>query len=182
MNLSDLSSPFGARTNRKRIGRGHGSGHEKTAGFGQKGAKARTGHHKMARTFMGGQTPIQMQLPYKRGFKNRFRLPTYEISLEQLAAFEADTEVTPALLVEHDIIRTADRQIVILGGAEAVALEHPLTVHAHRITKSARAAIEAAGGTVQILEPADYVTTLRPGRPGGPPAPKTERKRPHSGS
>src|SRR5436189_227960 len=73
MNLSDLYSPAGARSKRKRIGRGHGSGHEKTAGFGQKGAKARTGHHKMPRHKMGGQTPIQQQLPYKRGFKNPFR-------------------------------------------------------------------------------------------------------------
>jgi len=173
MNLSDLQSPYGARTERKRIGRGHGSGHEKTAGFGQKGQKARTGHHKVRRTFMGGQTPIQQQLPYKRGFKNIFRQPIYEVSLDRLAVFEANTTVTPDLLVEHGIIRDTTIPVVILNNGE---LTTPLTVHAHRVTKGAQAAIEAAGGTVQILTDSGVHNNIQPGRPGGPPAVRTDKK------
>src|SRR5438067_7304207 len=127
MNLSDLAAPYGARTKRKRIGRGAGSGHEKTGGFGTKGAKARTGHHKMPRHKMGGQTPIQQQLPYKRGFKNPFRLPVYEVSLGRLDDFEANTTVTPDLLVEHGIIRDTTMPVVVLNTGE---LTVPLTVHA----------------------------------------------------
>jgi large subunit ribosomal protein L15 len=177
MNLSDLSSPFGARTRRKRIGRGHGSGHEKTAGFGQKGQKARTGHHKSARHKMGGQTPIQMQLPYKRGFKNLFRLHYYELSLDQLAGLSPDTVVTPEVLVEEGILRDRTQPIVILAGSADLALP-ALTVHAHRVSKSAQATIEAAGGSVQLLDRSDYESTIQPGRPGGPPAVQTSRKTP----
>jgi len=179
MNLSDLYADPGARTRRKRIGRGQGSGKGKTSGFGQKGAKSRTGHHKMPRTFMGGQTPIQMQLPYKRGFKNAFRLPRYEVNLEQLAGFEANTAVTPDFLVEQGIIRDTTMPVVILNRG---AITVPLTVRAHRVSKSAQAAIEAAGGAVQIIEEDGTRNNIQPGRPGGPRAPKTERKTPISGS
>jgi len=175
MNLSDLSSPYGARRERKRIGRGHGSGHEKTAGFGQKGQKSRTGHHKVARHFMGGQTPIQMQLPYKRGFKNYWRLPVYEVGLDQLAVFDANTTVTPDLLIEQGIVRDKSLAVVILNNGDVTV---PLTVHAHRFTKSAQAAIEAAGGSVQVLDLSSVENPIQPGRPGGLPAPKTERKTP----
>lgn len=179
MNLSDLYPDVGARTRRKRIGRGQGTGKGKTSGFGQKGSKARTGHHKVPRTYMGGQTPIQMQLPYKRGFKNPFRLPRYEINIEQLEGFDANTEVTPALLVEHGLIRDTTMPVVILNrGTVSV----PLTVRAHRVSKSAQAAIEAAGGAVQIIEEDGTQNGIQPGRPGGPRAPKTERKRPISGN
>ena len=177
MNLSDLSAPYGARRGRKRIGRGHGSGKGKTSGFGTKGQKSRTGHHKTARHFMGGQTPIQMQLPYKRGFKNYWRLPVYEVALERLAEFDANTVVTPDLLVEHRIIRDLSMPVVILNNGE---LDVALTVHAHRFTKSAQAAIEAAGGSVQVLDLTTVENPLPPGRPGGLPAPKTERKTPIS--
>jgi large subunit ribosomal protein L15 len=179
MNLSDLYPDVGARRARKRIGRGQGSGYGKTSGFGTKGAKARTGHHKTKRTFMGGQTPIQMQLPYKRGFKNPFRLPRYEVNIEQLAGFEANAEVTPDALVEQGIIRDTTMPVVILNrGTVSV----PLTVRAHRVSKSAQAAIEAAGGAVQIIEEDGTQNGIQPGRPGGPRAPKTERKTPVSGS
>jgi len=178
MNLSDLSSPYGTTRNRKRIGRGHGSGHEKTSGFGQKGQKARTGHHKSAPHFMGGQTPIQMQLPYKRGFKNYWRLPVFEVSLEQLGVFDADTVVTPDLLVERGIIRDKSMPVVVLNNGE---LQAALTVHAHRFTKSAQAAIEAAGGSVQVLDLSGVENPIPVGKPGGLPAPKTQRKTPISG-
>jgi large subunit ribosomal protein L15 len=179
MNLSDLYPDVGARRARKRIGRGQGSGYGKTSGFGTKGAKARTGHHKTKRTFMGGQTPIQMQLPYKRGFKNAFRLPRYEVNLEQLAGLDANTEVTPDLLVDEGIIRDTTMPVVILNrGTVSV----PLTVRAHRVSKSAQAAIEAAGGSVQIIEEDGTRNNIQPGRPGAPRAPKTERKTPISGS
>ncbi len=179
MNLSDLYPDVGARTKRKRIGRGEGSGTGKTSGFGTKGAKSRTGHHKAKRGFMGGQTPIHLQLPYKRGFKNAFRLPRYEVNLEQLDGFEANAEVTPAALVERGIIRDTTMPVVVLNrGAVTV----PLTVRAHRVSKSAQAAIEAAGGAVQIIEEAGTQNGIQPGRPGGARAPRTERKVPISGS
>ena len=182
MNLSDLSSPAGARTKRKRIGRGHGSGHEKTAGFGQKGQKARSGHHKTPRHKMGGQTPIQMQLPYKRGFRNPFRLQYHEVNLDSLVVLAAGTVVTPETLMEADIIRDLTKPIVILNGSGAAPVPASLALHVHRISKSAQAAVEAVGGSVELLERADYQTTIPAGRPGGPPAPRTTRKVPISGS
>jgi len=148
MELSDLRAPDGAFTSRKRVGRGAGSGSGKTAGRGQKGQKARSGHHYMARHFEGGQTPIQQQLPYKRGFKNRFRTQWAIISLERLAALETDAELTPDLMVSAGLLRDTNKPIKVLGGAE---VSKALRVSAHRFTASARQAIEAAGGQVTVL-------------------------------
>ncbi|HMA35028.1 MAG TPA: 50S ribosomal protein L15 [Chloroflexia bacterium] len=148
MNLSDLRSPAGAFTKRKRVGRGHGSGSVKTAGRGQKGQKARSGHHFAARHFEGGQTPIQQQLPYKRGFKNRFRVTYTIVSLERLAALDTEAELTPELLVSTGVIRDVKKPIKILGGGEVT---RALKVQAHRFTASAKAAIEAAGGQATVI-------------------------------
>ncbi len=149
MELSDLHAPEGAFTPRKRVGRGHGSGTGKTAGRGQKGQKARSGHHYMARHFMGGQTPIQQQLPYKRGFKNPFRVEWHIVSLERLAALDQSGAITPELMVTAGLIRDTERPVKVLGGT---TLSQPLQVSAHRFTASAREAIEAAGGQVTVLE------------------------------
>jgi large subunit ribosomal protein L15 len=149
MELSDLRAPEGAFTNRKRVGRGPGSGTGKTAGRGQKGQKARSGHHYMARHVVGGQTPIQQQLPYKRGFKNRFRVEYHIVSLERLDALETEHDVTPELLVTAGLIRDTTRPVKILGGG---ALSKPLRVTAHRFTASAKAAIEAAGGQATVID------------------------------
>jgi large subunit ribosomal protein L15 len=151
MELSDLRAPEGAFTNRKRVGRGAGSGTGKTSGRGQKGQKARAGHHYMARHFVGGQTPIQQQLPYKRGFKNRFRIEYHTVSLERLAALETEHDVTPEVLVTAGLIRDTTRPVKILGGGE---LSKPLRVTAHRFTASAKAAIEAAGGQTTVIDAA----------------------------
>jgi large subunit ribosomal protein L15 len=148
MELSDLRAPDGAFTSRKRVGRGAGSGTGKTSGRGQKGQKARSGHHYMARHFEGGQTPIQQQLPYKRGFKNRFRIEWAVISLDRLAALDTDAELTPDLMVSAGLLRDTNKPIKILGGAEA---PRAMRVSAHRFTASARQAIEAAGGQVTVL-------------------------------
>jgi large subunit ribosomal protein L15 len=149
MELSDLRAPEGAFTNRKRVGRGPGSGTGKTSGRGQKGQKSRAGHHYMARHFVGGQTPIQQQLPYKRGFKNRFRIEYHTVSLERLAALETEQDVTPEFMVTAGLIRDTTRPVKILGGGD---LSQPLRVSAHRFTASAKAAIEAAGGQTTVID------------------------------
>ncbi|HUS14950.1 MAG TPA: 50S ribosomal protein L15 [Chloroflexia bacterium] len=149
MELSDLRSPEGAFKKRKRVGRGPGSGHGKTAGRGQKGQKARSGHHYVSRHFEGGQTPIQQQLPYKRGFKNRFRVEYTIVSLENLEAIETDTELTPDVMVAAGLIRDTVRPVKVLGGGGE--LTRALRVQAHRFSGSAKQAIEAAGGQTTLI-------------------------------
>jgi large subunit ribosomal protein L15 len=149
MELNDLRSPEGAFTPRKRVGRGHGSGTGKTSGRGQKGQKSRSGHHYMPRHFVGGQRPLQQALPYKRGFKNRFRVEYTIVSLDRLAAVELDGEITPELMVTAGLIRDTKGPIKILAGDNE--LTKPLRVQAHRISASAKAAIEAAGGQVTLI-------------------------------
>ena len=148
MELSDLRPAPGAFTKRKRVGRGHGSGRGKTAGRGTKGQKSRTGHHYASRHFVGGQTPIQQQLPYKRGFKNHFRIEYHIVSLERLMAVEIDGPITPDLLVTAGLIRDTTRPVKILGTGE---VSRPVQVTAHRFSASARAAIEAAGGQATVI-------------------------------
>lgn len=148
MNLSDLRSPKGANKDRKRVGRGHGSGHVKTAGKGTKGQKARTGGNVPPR-FQGGQTPIQQQLPYKRGFKNLWTVRYNLVNLEQLEDLEAGTQVTPDMLKELSLIRDKGKGLKILGDGQ---LTVPIHVTAHKVSEGARQKIEAAGGTVTILE------------------------------
>jgi large subunit ribosomal protein L15 len=145
--LSDLRSP-GANKDRKRVGRGHGSGHVKTAGRGQKGQKSRTGGNVPPR-FQGGQTPIQQQLPYKRGFTNIWSVRYNIVNLEQLASLEAGTEVTPESLLGLGLIRDADKHLKILGDGN---VSKALSVTTHKISESARQKIEAAGGTVTLID------------------------------
>jgi large subunit ribosomal protein L15 len=150
MKLSDLRPPKGANKDRKRVGRGHGSGHVKTAGKGTKGQKARSGGNVPPR-FMGGQTPIHQQLPYKRGFTNIWRTTYHVVNLEQLggAGLEANSEVTPRSLVELGLLRDIDKPVKILGDGN---LELALRVTAHKVSASARQKIEAAGGSVTLIE------------------------------
>jgi large subunit ribosomal protein L15 len=146
--LSNLPRPEGAHRERKRLGRGPGSGKGKTSGKGHKGQKARTGHHGIPAWFEGGQMPIQRRLP-KRGFKNPFRT---EYEIVNLAAIEAldESEITPEVLHEHRLIDLGKgRPVKILGNGE---LARTITVRAHRVSASARTKIEAAGGTVELLE------------------------------
>jgi large subunit ribosomal protein L15 len=150
MKLGDIRAPKGANKDRKRVGRGHGSGHVKTAGRGTKGQKARTGGNIPPR-FQGGQTPIQQQLPYKRGFTNIWSTRYNLVNLGQLAAIEAGTTLTPEKLLEMGLLRDADKPLKILGDGDLKAALH---ISAHKVSEGARQKIEAAGGSVTILESA----------------------------
>lgn len=148
MKLHDLRPDPGAKKKRKRVGRGIAAGQGKTAGRGTKGMGARTGGGKSP-YFEGGQLPLVRRLPFKRGFNNIFRIEHQEVNLDQLeAVFGKKAEVSPQTLAEVGLINNADRPVVVLGRGE---LKKALHVKTHRISKSARERIEAAGGTVEIL-------------------------------
>jgi len=143
MRLNTLSPEDGSRQNRKRVGRGIGSGLGKTCGRGHKGQKSRSGgFHKVG--FEGGQMPLQRRLP-KVGFRSRLAKITSEVTLYEIASVNADT-VDMNALHEADILpRTIKRGKVILSGE----IDKAVTVKGLRATKGARAAIEAAGGKVE---------------------------------
>ncbi|MGH7477211.1 MAG: 50S ribosomal protein L15 [Longimicrobiales bacterium] len=147
MDLSKLRAPDGATHSKKRLGRGPGSGTGKTSGRGHKGQKARTGHHGTPAWFEGGQMPLQRRLP-KRGFNNKpFRTEYETVNLRELERLEADT-IGPAELAGHRLVRRG-RLVKILGDGDVA---RKLTLRAHAFTKSARQKIEAAGGTVEVIE------------------------------
>jgi large subunit ribosomal protein L15 len=146
--LSKLPRPEGAHRAPKRLGRGPGSGTGKTAGKGNKGQKARTGHHGIPAWFEGGQMPLQRRLP-KRGFKNPFRKVFEIVNLDDVQALGVD-EVTPELLAQHRLVDLGKgHRIKVLGEGE---LSRKVTVKAHAVSAGARAKIEAAGGAVELLE------------------------------
>ena len=155
LNLHSLS-PAQPRKERKRIGRGLGSGKGRYAGRGIKGQKARSGSHKMAAGFEGGQMPLDMRLPKLRGNTSADAMPigpfrTYSqpVNLRDLEdRFEAGAEVTPESLKAKRLIRKVSVDVKILGIGE---LSKALSVSAHGFSKSAREKIEAAGGTVTWL-------------------------------
>ena len=140
MKLHELKPAEGSRQLRNRVGRGTSSGNGKTAGRGQKGQKARS---KVRVGFEGGQMPLFRRMP-KRGFKNVNR----KDYLETLNKFEDGTEVTPALLVETRVVKDEKDGIKVLGNGE---LTKKLTVKASKFSASAKAAIEAAGGTAEVM-------------------------------
>jgi large subunit ribosomal protein L15 len=147
MELSNLKPKKGARHAAKRVGRGPGSGHGKTAARGEKGQKSRSGFSRM-RGFEGGQMPLHRRLP-KRGFTNIFKKEWIEVSLAALdRSFEANEEVTPELLHERGLIKKAKRDVVVLGTGE---ISKALRISAHRFTKSAREKIEQAGGAATLI-------------------------------
>ena len=148
MKLSDIRAPKSATKDRKRVGRGHGSGYGKTAGRGTKGHKARSGGS-TPRHFQGGQTPIHQQLPYKRGFTNLWRARYNLVNLEQLAGMEDGSAVTPESLLEAGLVRDAGLPLKILGTGE---LGRALHITAHKVSEGARQKIEAAGGSVTLVE------------------------------
>lgn len=146
--LHTLAPNPGATRNRKRIGRGPGSGYGKTAGKGQKGQKARTGHHGARVGFEGGQMPMQRRLP-KRGFKNPFRVEAHPVNLGVLAArFSDGAVVDVGTLRQIGIVPKKADIIKILGEGE---LDKKLTIRAHRFSKSALAKLEAAGGVAEVI-------------------------------
>ena len=144
MKLNELKPSEGSRTSRKRIGRGDSSGNGKTAGRGQKGQKARG---KVRLGFEGGQTPLARRLP-KRGFTNFNKLEYAIVNLDQLNTFEAGTVVCPKALKEAGLIKKELDGVKVLGNG---TLEKAITVKAHKFSKSALAAIEAAGGKTEVI-------------------------------
>jgi large subunit ribosomal protein L15 len=148
MKLHDLKPREGATKRRKRVGRGISAGQGKTAGRGTKGLGARAGSGgKLYR--QGGNLPFFRRLPFKRGFTNINRKHWQQVNLEKLADLKADSEVTPASLVEAGILKHLKDPVVLLGQGE---VKVPLKVKVHRISRGAQAKIEAAGGTVEVLE------------------------------
>ena len=147
MSLNNLRPPKGAKHPRKRVGRGPGSGHGKTASRGSKGAKSRSGF-RFKRGFEGGQMPLHRRVP-KRGFHNPFRIEYAVVNLDTLAdVFDAGSEVTPDLLRERGLVRQAHAPVKILGRGE---IAKKLTVRAHKFSGSAAQKIAAAGGAAEVI-------------------------------
>lgn len=146
MKLHELKPAEGSRQERNRVGRGSSSGNGKTSGRGQKGQKSRSGGG-VRLGFEGGQTPLFMRLP-KRGFTNINRKDYAIVNLDVLNRFEDGAEVTPTTLIEAGIVKDAKSGIKILGNGE---LTKKLTVKAAKFSKSAQTAIEAAGGSVEVI-------------------------------
>jgi len=146
MRLHDLAPARGATKKPKRIGRGPGSGHGKTATKGHKGLLARSGGGK-GPGFEGGQMPLVRRVP-KYGFTNPFRITYSVVNLKALAALSDMSEVTPQALVKAGVVKNKTRPIKILGDGE---LERPLVVQAHKFSKSAVEKIQAAGGRAEVI-------------------------------
>jgi large subunit ribosomal protein L15 len=154
--LHNLAPAPGSRKDRKRVGRGHGSGHGKTSGRGHKGYGSRAGAKDRAR-FEGGQNPIHMRMRKLRGPNKKMSMPfepfrthTQPVNVEDLEArFDAGAEVTPETLKANGLAKRKDVPVKILGRGE---IAKKLTVSAHGFSKSAREKIESAGGSVTVIE------------------------------
>lgn len=145
--LSRLRAPEGAVKGKRRLGRGVGSGLGKTAGMGMKGQHAR-GYGKVRRGFEGGQTPIFRRLP-KVGFHNPFSKVVATVNVGALSRFDAGATVDPDALTQAGLIKGAFDTIKVLGDGE---LTKKLTVRAHAFSENAKALIEKAGGTAEVIE------------------------------
>ena len=146
MNLHDLKPRSGAKRPRTRVGRGIAAGKGKTAGRGTKGegARAGSGGHLYRQ---GGNLPFYRSLPVKRGFTNIRKVEWNEVNLDQLALFPAGTEVTPEVLAQAKLIDPG-KPTVLLGRGQAKAA---LKIRVQRVSRSARAKLEKAGGSVEII-------------------------------
>jgi large subunit ribosomal protein L15 len=144
MKLHELSPAKGSKHSRKRVGRGPGSGLGKTAGRGEKGQKSRTGYSSRP-GFEGGQMPLVRRVP-KRGFTNIFKTEYSVVNVGDLAELEG--EITPESLAGHGLVRSG-RLVKVLGEGE---IGKALRITANKFSKSARAKIEAAGGTCEELQ------------------------------
>jgi large subunit ribosomal protein L15 len=150
MKLHDLKPQVGAKKEGIRVGRGTAGRRGKTAGRGTKGQGARAG--KPVRQYnQGGNLPFYRRLPFKRGegFTPLSRIEYNEVNLDQLVKFPSGTEITPASLAEAQLLRKPTNPVVILGRGE---LKAALKINVHRITASAKAKVEAAGGSVEIIK------------------------------
>ena len=148
MRINDLQPPIGSTRERIRIGRGHGSGKVKTGGKGTKGQNARTGGG-VPPYFEGGQLPLIRKLPYRRGFRNPFRVEYREVNVRDLGDFPADSTVGPEEFETAGVLRGKTGPVKVLGQGE---LTVRLTVRAHKFSAGARQKIESAGGTIELIE------------------------------
>ena len=146
MKLGELKPPKGARKKRKRVGRGVGSGHGKTACRGSKGQNARSGGGVKA-GFEGGQMPLQRRLP-KRGFRPLVRRPLTILHLRDLNRFPKDSVVGPELLHECGLLKKEGDRVKLLSDGE---LQHPLTVRVHKVSQAALKKVVAASGRVEVI-------------------------------
>ncbi len=148
MGLHNLKPARGSVRNRKRVGRGPGSGLGKTAGRGEKGQKSRSGFARKP-GFEGGQMPLHRRIP-KRGFSNQpFKKEFATVNLGRLEVFEAGTIVTPELLLKQGIVKHLRDGLKVLADGE---LTKSLTVHAHRFSAKAKERIAGLGGKAEVLE------------------------------
>lgn len=148
MKISDIGRPRGANRPKKRRGRGVGSGHGKTSCKGHKGLLSRSGGHGGPRLgFEGGQMQLIRRMP-KRGFNSKFKEEFQIVNLGSLDKFEANTVVSPEALFNANLIGDKKTQVKILGDGE---LKRPITIKAHRFSKSAIEKIKKAGGNLEIL-------------------------------
>ena len=178
LNLSNLT-PAQPREDRKRVGRGLGSGKGRYSGRGIKGQKSRSGSHKMPAGFEGGQTKLYMRLGKLRGATSKdampigpFRTYTQPVNLRDLDRFAAGDEVTPETLVEKRVIKNTRTDVKLLGVGEVTK---KLTVRVHAISASAREKIEGAGGTVELLrEPKEPKKRRHKAKPAAAEAPDSE--------
>ena len=155
LNLHSLQ-PAQERKDRKRVGRGLGSGKGRYSGRGIKGQKSRAGSHKMRAGFEGGQMPIYMRMGKQRGSTSKdampigpFRTQTAPVNVRDLDRFDAGAEVTPESLVEKGVLKNTKIDVKLLGMGD---VSKKLTVRVHAISATAREKIEAAGGTVELLK------------------------------
>ncbi|MEE9555338.1 MAG: 50S ribosomal protein L15 [candidate division Zixibacteria bacterium] len=145
MDLANLKPAAGSTRNRKRLGRGTGSGTGKTSGKGHKGQKSRSGYKSRAWS-EGGQMPLQRRLP-KRGFTNIFRVDYQDVNISALVTL-TDMEITPETLHKRGFAPKKNKPIKILGMGE---IEKTINISAHAFSKTAREKIEKAGGTVVVI-------------------------------
>ena len=146
MKLDSLKPPKGSIKNKKRIGRGHGSGLGKTSGRGHKGAGQRSGNKRRA-WFEGGQMPLARRLP-RRGFTNIFKEEIQIVNISDLIRIEKNSEIDPVVLQENGLIRSSLKPVKILGEGD---IDKKLNVTASAFSASAKNKIEKAGGTATIL-------------------------------
>ena len=146
MRIEDLSPNEGARKNKKRVGRGDGSGHGKTSCRGEKGQRARAGGAK-GPGFEGGQMPLMRRIP-KRGFTNIFRKEYALVNLRDLGKIEGADTIGPEVLFDEGLVKKLGDGIKVLGQGE---ITRAVTVQAHKFSKSAVLKIEAAGGKAEVI-------------------------------
>jgi len=144
-NLSNLRAPKKANSNKKRVGRGMGSGMGKTSTRGHKGQRSRSGS-RMMRGFEGGQMPLHRRLP-KRGFTNIFRTEYTVVNLDRIAEL-GEVELTPEKLIERGLLKKRGELLKVLANGE---LTTAITVHAHKFSKAAQEKIEKAGGKAVLI-------------------------------